>query len=342
MHHVYAQYFHPDTLLERVRDVSFYRRPRTIFKGFKVPDWAQNQKMYGWDVDAYSRQAWQNALHDLESEWTPQQFRGERQEPNVLQWFRFENWRGGFGSRLFYNEEPKLSWRFQKGHMLTQDTEAERDRVLYSFTHANQDQQMMFGLDTRTPEGQEAFKREFEILAELAPEIVKKEDMMFPHEMPPKLSDEPHFQRVWQHYREHMFKSRFSDCCEEGLISEEDAQKFTNFVGMTNHPTFNLFILAKAGKLAHLEHDEGYQATIRVLDTMGLNKIQFTQLTAMPTEEQFWQQFDGFYQLTESGMRKELPNFISDPSNLAKVAALLEQGTSPDEALPIEETRQIA
>ena len=25
MHHIYAQYFHPETLLERVRDVRFYR-----------------------------------------------------------------------------------------------------------------------------------------------------------------------------------------------------------------------------------------------------------------------------------------------------------------------------
>ena len=40
MHHMYAQYFHPNTLLERVRNVSFYRRPRTIYKGFRVPDWA--------------------------------------------------------------------------------------------------------------------------------------------------------------------------------------------------------------------------------------------------------------------------------------------------------------
>lgn len=62
----------------------------------------------------------------------------------------------------------------------------------------------------------------------------------------------------------------------------------------------------------------------------------------MPVEEQFWQQFDGFYQLTESGMRKELPNFITDPSNLAKVSALLEDGGNPEDALPSEETRQIA
>ena len=139
-----------------------------------------------------------------------------------------------------------------------------------------------------------------------------------------------------------MFKSRFADLCEEGVISEEDAGKFTNFVGMTNHPTFSLFILAKAGKLAHLEHDEGYQATLRVLSAFGMDDVTFTQHTSMPVEEQFWQQFDGMNQLTEAGMRKELPNFISDPSNLAKVSALLEEGVNPDDALPHEETRQIA
>lgn len=48
MHHIYGQYFHPSSLLERVRDVSFYRRPRTIFKGFRVPDWATAEKMNGW------------------------------------------------------------------------------------------------------------------------------------------------------------------------------------------------------------------------------------------------------------------------------------------------------
>jgi len=48
MNHVYAQYFHPDTLLERVRDVAFYRRPRTLFKGFRVPDWATAEKRHGW------------------------------------------------------------------------------------------------------------------------------------------------------------------------------------------------------------------------------------------------------------------------------------------------------
>lgn len=39
-HHIYAQYFHPTTVLEKVRDIKFFRNPRTLFKGTKVPDWA--------------------------------------------------------------------------------------------------------------------------------------------------------------------------------------------------------------------------------------------------------------------------------------------------------------
>lgn len=65
----------------------------------------------------------------------------------------------------------------------------------------------------------------------MAPEIIKKEDMVMPHEMKPKLSEEPHFQRVWSKYREHEFQLRFSEAVEQGKISEEDANKFTQFVG---------------------------------------------------------------------------------------------------------------
>ena len=87
---MYAQYFHPDALIERVKDVHFYRKPRTLFKGFRVPDWATAEKSKGWELDIYSRRAWDQATHELHSEWTPQQFVGERQEPNVLEWLRFE------------------------------------------------------------------------------------------------------------------------------------------------------------------------------------------------------------------------------------------------------------
>ena len=335
MHHVYAQYFHPDTLLERVRDVAFYRRPRTIFKGFRVPDWAQNQKMHGWDIDDYSRQAWDNAMHDTEAEWTPIQFAGQRQEPNPLQWFRFENLCGGFGTRLFYNEVPQLSWRRQKGHLTENGTDAERDRMLYSFTHAEQDNSIIWGLDTTTPEGAAAFKAEYEAMCEMAPELLKKEDMILPHQMPPALPNEPYFQRVWQHYREHVFSENFQSKVASGVISREDADKFVRFVGSISQPTFSLFILIKAGKLAHMEHDEGYQATQRVLSAMKLDNVTFNKQTAMPVEEQFWQQYDGIYGLTEKSMRAALPEFVSDPNNQAKVNALLEGADS-------ETTRKLA
>jgi hypothetical protein len=130
-YHIYAQYFHPDTLLERVRDVNFYRRPRTLFKGFKVPDWATSDKRHGWEMDAYSRQAWDNAMSDFNSEWTPMQFTGERMEPNIIEWFRFEQWGKGSSSRLFYNEVPHPTWFRYGGHLDNPED------TLYSFTKAD-------------------------------------------------------------------------------------------------------------------------------------------------------------------------------------------------------------
>jgi hypothetical protein len=40
--------------------------------------------------------------------------------------------------------------------MLNDDTDVrERDRVLHSFTHGDQEQPIIFGIDTSTPEGRE-------------------------------------------------------------------------------------------------------------------------------------------------------------------------------------------
>ena len=323
MHHIYAQYFHPDTLTERVRNVAFYRRTRTIFKGFTVPDWAQSQNHEQWQVDSYSRQAWDNALHDLEAEMTPMVYNNKRNEPNPLQWFRLEQlW--GQGGRLFYNEVPQLSWSKQKGYMTETNDEREKDRVLFSFPHANQDKPLMFGMDTTTPEGQEEFRREYEALAEMAPEIIRKEDMVFPHELPAQVPDEPHFQRVWQHYREWTFKAALQHGIESQALSQEDVEAFSNFVGLSGTPTFSLFVLISQGKLAHLEREEGYQATLRVLKGLGMDKIEWDDKSAKPAEEQFWGQFDSAFDLTEAEMRKALPSFVTDENNRAQVQAFLE------------------
>ena len=45
-------------------------------------------------------------IHDMNAELTPMQFAGDRQEPNILQWFRLEQFGKGASSRLFYNEVP--------------------------------------------------------------------------------------------------------------------------------------------------------------------------------------------------------------------------------------------
>lgn len=180
---------------------------------------------------------------------------------------------------------PNPTWWRQGGHLTEGDDERARDKILYSFTHANQNRNIIFGLDTTTPAGREAFKREYESYCEMMPEIVKKEDLVFPHEIPAHLSTEPHFQRVWQHYREHMFRLRFAQLVEAQEISEQDAQTFSRWVGLTEHPTFNIYIMGRTGLLDHLAGDEGYQATMRVMDNMGLGAVKFDRNTAMPMEE---------------------------------------------------------
>jgi len=127
----------------------------------------------------------------LNSEWTPTQFTGERQEPNIIEWFRFEQWGKGSSSRLFYNEVPKPTWFRYGGHM----DNIEREH--YSFTHADQEQKFVFGIDTTTTEGKAQFKKEWDTLAQMAPELIRKEDIVYPHEMQPTISSEPHFRRVW-------------------------------------------------------------------------------------------------------------------------------------------------
>jgi len=328
MHHIYAQYFHPDTLLERVRDVRFYRQPRTIFKGFKVPDWATSTEKHGWEFDAYSRQAWENAMQDMYSEWTPMPFAGERQEPNVLQWFRLEQYGNGFGSRLYYNEVPVLdgfqSWWRNGGHMLknVNDT-SEQERRLHSFTHANQDTNIDFGIDTTTQEGRDKFQAEWNTLAELAPELVKKEDLIFPHEQPAMLSTEPHFRRVWQHYREHTFRLNLASMIDGEGITQADADAFNKFVGMNGVPAFNMYIMARNGKLDHFKDDAGFQASMRVLSAMGFDTVEFDHKSAQPLEEQFWAQYDGMYELSEESMKEDMDLFVTDPTNRSKVEAIL-------------------
>lgn len=333
MHHIYAQYFHPESLLERVRDVSFYRRPRTLFKGFRVPDWATSEKRNGWQIDAYSRQAWDNAMADFNSEWTPQQFWGERQEPNVIEWFRLEQWGKGASTRLFYNEVAEPNWLRHNGHL------DNPEEVVYSFTNANQDQNIVFGIDTTTEEGRLQYKAEYEALNQLAPEIIKMEDFQFPHEMGKQISSEPHFQRIWKYYRDHSLKNAIDGAAADGKCALEDANTAKKFIGTKHNISLAAYCYTKQGLRPDLENDEAFLATDRVMKAIGMQEIPITILTAESFEDQFWSNFDGQNGLTELQMREELPFFITDPSNRMKVEALMDGRT--DAALEQEETQQL-
>ena len=59
------------------------------------------------------------------------------------------------------------------------------------------------------------------------------------------------------------------------------------------------------------------------MEALGLNSIEINRKSAQPYETQFWDQFDVLMDLSEEGLMQELPAFITDPTNKAKVDALI-------------------
>lgn len=136
-----------------------------------------------------------------------------------------------------------------------------------------------------------------------------------------------------------MFRVRLANLHEEGEISDADLKSIQRFTSLNSQPALTSYLYAKLGKLPHLANDADFQATERVMEKLGLSQITVNKKTAQPYEEQFWEQYDVLQDLTEEEMRKELPVFITDPSNQAKVEALLaDRRTSID----AEETHRLA
>jgi len=69
---------------------------------------------------------------------------------------------------------------------------------------------------------------------------------------------------------------------------------------------------------------EGYEATNRVLEAIGAD-FSVNKKTAREYDSQFWFNFDQKYELTEIGMREELPGLVSDPQNRLRVEAILDE-----------------
>ena len=77
-----------------------------------------------------------------------------------------------------------------------------------------------------------------------------------------------------------MFKENIAKAVEGGAISQEDADACQQFLNMSGQPSVNIYIMAKTGKLTHLEGHEGFQATMRVLNTLGIGTIEFNHNSA--------------------------------------------------------------
>lgn len=258
-------------------------------------------------------------MADMHSEFTPQPFFGERQEPNVLEWFRLEQFGKGSSSRLFFNEVPHPWWHRNGGHLDNPED------TLYSFTHADQESQINFGIDTTTPEGKERWQQEYAAISAYAPEIVPMQDFVQLHEMPKFVTQEPHFQRVWITYQQQTLRNAIADGVSSGSISSEDSAAAIKFLGNRNTLSVNQFFLAQAGRRPDLVGTEGYEATARVFSAIGMDRFEASTLTAEGLDSQFWNHFDQQFNLTEISMREELPNLIANPANRMKVEAIIEE-----------------
>lgn len=257
-------------------------------------------------------------MHDFNAEATPMPFFGERQEPNPLEWFRLEQFGKGMSSRLFYNEVPEPMWFRHQGHINNKDEE------LYSFTNANQDTPLLFGMDTTTPEGRELFEKEYYALAEMAPEIVKKDEIIYPHMIQAQVNEEPHFQRLWRTYQTFTLKEKAKAAVDAGTISGEDMVAAGKFLGAKgSQMTVTSYVYAKAGLRPAMLEDPGYLAADRVMKAIGMD-VEIDLLTAEDPESQFWGAVSGTFGLSEVGMKENLAIMITDPSNRMKVEAIME------------------
>lgn len=147
------------------------------------------------------------------------------------------------------------------------------DQELYSFSNANQTPNVVFGIDTTTAEGREQYKAEWQALHEMAPEIIKKEDFLFPHEMGAQISNEPYFQRLWKYYREYTLKQQIAGAVSSGNVSSSDADLALKMLGAKNHLSLTSYVLAKKGLRPDLAESDEFAATDRVMEAIGMNEI---------------------------------------------------------------------
>lgn len=107
-------------------------------------------------------------------------------------------------------------------------------------------------MDTTTEEGRAAFKAEYDAMAQMTPELLSAEVMLYPHEMPKQVSTEAHFQRVWTYYREHTLKNAIQSAVDSNNLSSEDASAALKFLGSRHHISVTQWVFAKQGHRSDL------------------------------------------------------------------------------------------
>lgn len=105
----------------------------------------------------------------------------------------------------------------------------------------------------------------------MAPEIIKKEDFLFPHEMGSQISTEPYFQRLWKYYREYTLKQQIAGAVSSGDVSSVDADLALKMLGAKNHLSLTSYVLAKKGLRPDVADSEEFAATDRVMEAIGMN-----------------------------------------------------------------------
>lgn len=174
----------------------------------------------------------------------------------------------------------------------------------------------------------------------MAPELLNKDEIIYPHDHMKQVSQEPHFQRVWQHYREHALRLRFEFLREQGQITDADAEAFEQFIDLAAMPSVTVYLLGTHfAAEEELKDNEGFQATKRVFEALQLNEIPIDTNSSELPDKQFWRHVDFVFDLTEEGLREALPYLVTDPRQQDKVNALLEG--RGHEALGHQQTRSL-
>jgi hypothetical protein len=124
------------------------------------------------------------------------------------------------------------------------------------------------------------------------------------------VSPEPHFQRVWHHYRQFLFKERVSQAIRRGDLTDEEVSRAKPFFDQNGLPSPSLYSNALSGKLGDMSSDPSFQAFQKVLEWTGLKNINFRTNTSAPVDVQFWNQFDTIYEVKESDLMEHLPLFV--------------------------------